>query len=95
MVKISDFGVASWIQEVTLTMNEILGNRGYIPHEAYVGAPDWRADQHALGITSFERVAGRRPPDVERPTKVVPAPPSRAVPGRSARHLQRALEQIA
>ncbi len=62
LIKVSDFGIAHWDREETLTTHEMLGTPGYLSPELCSGQPvDWRADQYALGITLFEMIAGRRP----------------------------------
>lgn len=62
-VKVGDFGIAQWDGATTLTSHQqMIGTPGYLSPEACRGSRvDWRSDQYALGVVSYEMLAGKRP----------------------------------
>jgi serine/threonine protein kinase len=61
-VKLSDFGLARRLSEMTDPAAGIVGTPNYLAPEAVQGAPpDVRSDLYSLGVTLFEMTFGRLP----------------------------------
>ena len=74
-----DFGLASVLEPAnggSITgLHKTVGTPAYLAPEVAIkgGVADWRADLYALGVMTFEMLAGVRPYDDKSPTKVVMA----------------------
>jgi uncharacterized RDD family membrane protein YckC len=61
-VKLSDFGLASRLSQLTETSQAIAGTPDYLAPELAMGqSPDVRSDMYSLGVTLFEMTFGRPP----------------------------------
>jgi len=73
--KLTDFGIARALESPSLTrLTQIVGTPAYIAPEIVAGRPAGPpADVYALGVTSYELLAGRRPFDSDVPVAVLRA----------------------
>lgn len=83
-LKVADFGLARTHDASTLTVSgNVMGTPAYMAPEQIQEVPEEASDQYALGVITYEMLAGRRPFEAEEPIQLLmkhlsetPAPPT-------------------
>lgn len=72
IVKLGDFGVATFQSNTHVTINQnVVGSVHYVAPEVCSGkSASWASDIYSLGITFFELITGRVPFDAETPLMI-------------------------